>query len=422
MAFAYRALALLMFAPSCAFAADLGRLTVLSGVGEPLRAEIDVLSVQPGEGASLAARIPGPDAFWRANLEPPPLLHQLRARVERRPRGRYVVTLSSTRPVESPFIQILVELDSATGRVVREYPFLLEESGVTPTSPAPPAPSVLERRAPDTAADGAYVVRPGDTLAAIARATRALNATVEQTVVALYRANERAFIDGNMNRLPAGAVLVLPPAGAAAAIEPAEARRVILVHQAALTRSDRGEAAAPLTGEGPVSAKPAAPAILSQPASGDHLRLARDRESGSAGGGADSARGDDIVALQRALGEAQERIALLQKDLENVRRLLALKGEQAGGGDRLDRRPTELPVRMPSTAVAAERHSEGINEHGSLRDLVREHGGWLLAAFLVGFGLWVVMPVKTTQAWLKRRRREERALIRAALDLPRRPR
>jgi pilus assembly protein FimV len=56
---------------------------------------------------------------------------------------------------------------------------------------------------------------------------------VEQTVVALYQANESAFTDGNMNRLPAGAVLALPPAGTAAAIELSEARRIILLHQAA---------------------------------------------------------------------------------------------------------------------------------------------------------------------------------------------
>ena len=104
-----------MFVPVLAFGADLGRLTLLSGVGEPLRAEIEILSVQANEATSLAARIPPPDVFWRANLEPPPFIDQFRASVERRPKGRYVVTLSSTKPVENPFIQILVQLDSVAG-------------------------------------------------------------------------------------------------------------------------------------------------------------------------------------------------------------------------------------------------------------------------------------------------------------------
>jgi len=410
MAFSFRASALLMFAPAIAFAADLGRLTVLSGVGEPLRAEIEILSVQPSEAGSLAARIPPPDVFWRANLEPSPLLDQLRARIERRPKGRYVVTLSSTTLIESPFIQILVELDSATGRVVREYPFLPEQPRATPTSPASPiatAPSVPERRVSETVAEGTYVVKPGETLASIARATRFPDATVEQTVVALYQANESAFIDGNMNRLPAGAVLALPPAGTATAIELAEARRIILLQQGVSPPSARGAGAAG-TGERPASAKPAGATAPSQPASGDQLRLTPSRETGSAGRSADSAYGDDVVALQRALAEAQERVALLQRDLEDVRsRVLALKGQPPGSVDQPERSPAELPVRIPGNAAAAGRHSERTGENGTLGNLVRAHGAWLLATFLVGFALWVVMPVKTTRAWLKRRRRQE---------------
>jgi len=373
--------------------------------------------VQPSEGTSLAARIPPPDVFWRANLEPPPLLEHLRARVERRAQGRYVVSLSSTRPVESPFIQILVELDSATGRVVREYPFLLEESRVAPIAPASPvatAPIAPERRAPETAAGGTHVVGPGDTLAAIARATRPPRASVEQTMVALYQANEPVFVDGNMNRLPVGAVLALPPDGAATAIDPAEARRVLLLHQVALPRA--------ATGEGLASARPVRAVAPPQPALGDQLRLARSRGSANAGGSADSARDDDIVALQRAIAEAQERIALLQRELEDVRRSLLVKGEQLGSVDQPERSPAGLPVRIPGNAAAAERHSDETSENGTLGGLVREHGAWLLTTFLVGFAFWVVMPVKTTRAWLKKRRRQERAAAEAALGLPRVPR
>jgi pilus assembly protein FimV len=404
-----------MFAPAIAFAADLGRLTVLSGVGERLRAEIEILSVQPSEAGSLTARIPPPDVFWQANLEPSPLLDQLRARVERRPKGRYVVALSSTTPIENPFIQILVELHSASGRVVREYPFLLEQPRVTPTSPASPiatAPTVPEGRDSESAAVGTYVVKPGDTLASIARATRSSDATVEQTVVALYRANESAFIDGNMNRLPAGAVLALPPAGTAAAIELSEARRIILLHRAASPPSARQAGAAP--GEGVASPSPSGAKAPTQSASGDQLRLTPSREAGSAGRSVDSAQGDDIVALQRALAEAQERVALLQRDLEDVRRLLALKGQPLGNADQPGRTPAESPGQTSGNVVAATRHRERTNANGTFDELLREHGVWLLVLFLVGFALWVVMPVKTTRAWLKNRRRRKAKAARLA--------
>lgn len=414
MAFSLRALALLMFGPAIAFAADLGRLTVLSGIGERLRAEIEILSVQPSEAGALTARIPPPDVFWRANLEPSPIVDQLRARVERRPKGRYVVTLSSTTPIETPFIHILVELDSASGRVVREYPFLLDEprTAISAVPPIATAPTAQERRGSETAGADTYVVQPGDTLASIARATRSPDATVEQTVVALYRANESAFIDGNMNRLPAGAVLALPPAGAAAAIEPAEANRIIRLQQAALPPARRAGAA---TGEGSASPSAAGAKVPTQSASGDQLRLTRSPESGGADPSADAARGDDIVALQRALAEAQERVALLQRDLEDVlSKLRALTGQPLGSGDQPGRRPAEPPVQGPGNLPAAERHRERTNDGGTLVDLVRQHGVWLLALFLVGFGLWVVMPVKTMRAWLKKRRRRKAEAARFA--------
>jgi pilus assembly protein FimV len=69
---------------------------VLSGVGEPLRAEIDIVDVRGGEARSLAARLGTPDEFWRAGLEPPAILGALRAGIGRGQKGRPVVTLTSS--------------------------------------------------------------------------------------------------------------------------------------------------------------------------------------------------------------------------------------------------------------------------------------------------------------------------------------
>jgi pilus assembly protein FimV len=420
MALPVRALALLVFAPAVALAADLGRLTALSSVGDPLRAEIEILAVQPSEGASLAARIPPPDVFWRANLEPPPLLDDLRARVERRAKGRYVVILSTTRPVENAFFQILVQLDTATGRVVREYPVLLDEPRGAPTSSGTATAAAPDAEPPGAAATGrTHVVKAGDTLYVVARAVRPAGATVEQTVVALYQANQAVFDDGNLHRLPVGAVLALPPDGAVTAIDPGAARRLILAHGTASPGSARRDGAAETSAaRGPTSVDPSARVGRSQPVSGDQLHVARSPEG--AGGALESARGDDVVALQRALAEVQERIALLQRELEGIRGTRAVTDDTRGSVDPPERL-ANLPVRSPGDAAAAERPSEGVIESVTFGSVAREHGGWLLATFLVGFGCWVVMPVKTARVWLKRRRDRERAVLRAALDTPARP-
>jgi hypothetical protein len=54
------------------------------------------------------------------------------------------------------------------------------------------------------------------------------------------------------------------------------------------------------------------------------------------------------------------------------------------------------------------------SNEGTVGNLVRQHGAWLLALFLVAFGLWVVMPVKTARAWLKKRRRRKVEAVRFA--------
>jgi FimV-like protein len=241
---------------------------------------------------------------------------------------------------------------------------------------------------------------------------------VEQTVVALYQANEAVFGEGNMNRLPVGSVLALPPDGAVTAIDPAAARQLIRVHGTALPPSaPLGRAAAPATGEGRGSTNPVA--VVSPPASGDQLHLARAREG--TGGALESARGDDVVALQRTLAEVQERIAVLQRELEGIRGTRAVGDDRLGSVDPLDRGLAALPGRSGGEAAAAERPAEGAIANATLGNVAREHGGWLLATFLVGFGCWVVMPVKTARVWLKHRRARERAVLHAALDTPARP-
>jgi pilus assembly protein FimV len=55
-------------APGDADALALGRVTVLSALGEPLRAEIDVPQISPDEAASLRATLASPEAFRAAGL------------------------------------------------------------------------------------------------------------------------------------------------------------------------------------------------------------------------------------------------------------------------------------------------------------------------------------------------------------------
>ncbi len=366
--------------PLAADAAGLGRLTVQSALGQPLRAEVEVTALGREEAGSLTARLAPPEAFRQAGLEYNPALSSLRFAVEQRPSGGAVVRVTSSQPVNEPFVDLLVELNWAAGKFVREYTFLLDPpelrmgrdtlvAGGTSTSmPAraatPPAASVrpvstqpvaasavTARPAPQPVAAASPVaadapatvrVRAGDTLAKIAARVKPADVSVEQAVMAIYRANPRAFF-GTVHQLFAGAELQIPDAATMAAIDAADARREIR-SQAAAFNAYRARLASSVrtvqptqagqTAEGSVAAKPdesSAPA-----ASGDQLKLSRSVPEGAAAGA--SATGDAgagasssaemQVAQDAALREQQERVSALERNVADLQQLVELKNRQ----------------------------------------------------------------------------------------------
>jgi pilus assembly protein FimV len=124
---------------STAGAASLGRLAVLSAIGEPLRAEID-LSVSPEELDSLSPRLAAAEDYAAAGLPYNAALNGARLAVKYRENGRRVIDLVSTRTVNEPAIALIVELNLRGGRITRAYNVLL--GPVTESSPREAAPAV----------------------------------------------------------------------------------------------------------------------------------------------------------------------------------------------------------------------------------------------------------------------------------------
>ncbi|WP_341648743.1 hypothetical protein [Thauera humireducens] len=105
--------------PLGAQAAGMGQINVFSGLGQPLRAEIQV-SATAQELQSLTARIASPEAFRQANVNYSSAVSAIRVSVDTRA-SRPVIRLSSDRPINDPFVDLLVELNWANGRMAREY-------------------------------------------------------------------------------------------------------------------------------------------------------------------------------------------------------------------------------------------------------------------------------------------------------------
>src|SRR4051812_28016992 len=80
----FGAVASAVLVSSAACAAGLGKLTVLSSLGQPLRAEIELTAVSNDEASGLVAKLAPADAFRLANIEFNPALLSLRFAVEQR--------------------------------------------------------------------------------------------------------------------------------------------------------------------------------------------------------------------------------------------------------------------------------------------------------------------------------------------------
>src|SRR5690606_28739813 len=109
---------------------------------------------QKGELASLNARVASPEVFRKAGVEYGGVIPHLRAAIEPRSGGA-VITLRSQQPIDEPFVDVLVELDSQSGNLVRQYTFLLDPVGYAGPTPIVSAPVTVAQSAPAAPAPSA---------------------------------------------------------------------------------------------------------------------------------------------------------------------------------------------------------------------------------------------------------------------------
>ncbi|MBL8327298.1 MAG: LysM peptidoglycan-binding domain-containing protein [Rubrivivax sp.] len=142
-------------------ALGLGRLNVQSGLGEALRAEIEVTSLSAEEATSLQIRVASPETYRAAGVDYHPALAGARVVLSRRADGRPYLRVSSERVVTEPFVDVILEMNWATGRLVREYTLLLDPPRTAQAPAATVAPLVAAAPSqPTPAAAPAAVTTP----------------------------------------------------------------------------------------------------------------------------------------------------------------------------------------------------------------------------------------------------------------------
>ncbi len=345
-------------------AAGLGKLILNSALGQPLSAEIDIVVNNREEIPTLKASIAPREAFVQAGINYEPGFSTIKLSVESKSDGSPYIKLTSPQAINEPFLNILVELNWASGRILREYAVLLDPSegsvqniaapNVNSTTPVAAnttesIPSIRNRseRSSSKQANRANpldtygpVIR-GDTLSSIARQILPAGVDLNQMLVALYRANRDAFIANNMNLLRVGAVLKIPEKNEVASIDTSTARTEIRMQvqdwhnyqsKVAATRNEPPSAGIRQSDQGKIVTSIEKKPMADGESAKEVLRLSSAQLTDKSGPASESALLDrlrvmeeDAIARNLALKEANERVAILEKSIENLKHLLELK-------------------------------------------------------------------------------------------------
>ncbi len=361
-------------------ALTLGRLTVLSSLGEPLRAEVDLPNITAAELASLQASVAPVESFNAAGLEYSAALVGLKASLQRRNDGRAYLQLTGERTVNDPFIDLILEAAWSGGLIVRDFTLLLDppalkkpvvpptlpqaqaqgasgaatdsapEAKANPTAPSaseakptiepaePSAPKAVAAKAVPANNSGQRVsVKAGDTASKIANKNMMAGVSLDQMLVALLRGNPDAFVNDNVNRLRAGAIVELPNSESATQVSASEATQIVAAHS-----KDFGDFKRKLAEQAPKVSDNAA----ARAATGSVQARVEEKKAAAPGPdkltlskGLPSEKGNEAqIAKDREAKEAADRAAELAK---NISELNKLSGATA---------PTSPP---PTTATAA---------------------------------------------------------------------
>lgn len=399
-------------------AAGLGTMISSSKLGEPLNAEIELLAVTPNELNSIQAALASEQVYQDQMLEKPASYPFIKIEVGNNTKGQPVLKLSSTQPITEAFLDMLIQVDWPTGRLVKEYTLLLDPPGfnsnyvsesaglpiisqpapspnsippaTTPaneTAPSEPAaiepkksaksvkPKVTPKETPETTEipSDSVTTERGDTLYAIARQMKPENVSTEQMLAALYQSNQQAFDGKNMNRLKVGKIIRMPDQATLDSISRPQARNLVaehtnnwLAYKNSLAKVVKESAPSNTGGNAQQSAgkigsagdKPASQANAGK----DVLKLsAGDEKSTSQADKAASkatAAQEEAIAKENAIKEEQSRAAALEKQVADMKKLMEMKNNAMAQAEKNAAQATESPTAVKTEPATQEKPAE----------------------------------------------------------------
>jgi pilus assembly protein FimV len=252
---------------SHAMALQLGRPQIQSKLGEPLKLEVQISELTALEAQEFQANLASSTVYQAAQITRVAGLDSVVVTLVRKGDDLYLMQFQGAQPITDGFVDLLIEFRWATGRAFRNLGFPLgtgqapepavaanntpSPSSATLPAEKPAAPPVPPRTAPmptppkepvakaepkpkpKPQADSGVINKSGATIEVVKGDTASDlvmtyssegDVSLDQLLMSLLRNNPKAFVDNNVNRLKAGALISLPTEEDAASIDPKQAR------------------------------------------------------------------------------------------------------------------------------------------------------------------------------------------------------
>ncbi len=362
----------LLLLPLVGNALQLGKIVVTSSQGQPLNAEIEMM-LTPGEDLSkLKTSLATKESYESQGIERLAIHNNISVELQKNEKGQTILKLKSTQPVPDPFLDLLIQVDSAKGRNYREYTVLLDppetpiiqQEKIVAIDKAEPLPmndkkevkesvdknkitfekenknnlKPLEKNKPADLSSKSITVKPADTIYKIARENKIPGITTEQMVVGIFNLNELAFTNKNINGLEVGQKIALPTKDDFMNLTHAKAMAEIKIQSSQWNKYSTKTAEAVANSPKVISTTPEVPLtpatiIQNQPASSaPRIKLTGDTLTNNKNSKEIIQKeinqiNDDKTALEKNIKDAEQKIILLEKELADAKKILSISNQ-----------------------------------------------------------------------------------------------
>ena len=362
----------LLLLPLVGNALQLGKIVVTSSQGQPLNAEIEMM-LTPGEDLSkLKTSLATKESYESQGIERLAIHNNISVELQKNEKGQTILKLKSTQPVPDPFLDLLIQVDSAKGRNYREYTVLLDppetpiiqQEKIVAIDKAEPLPmndkkevkesvdknkitfekenknnlKPLEKPKPADLSSKSITVKPADTIYKIARENKIPGITTEQMVVGIFNLNELAFTNKNINGLEVVQKIVLPTKDDFMNLTHAKAMAEIKIQSSQWNKYSTKTAEAVANSPKVISTTPEVPLtpatiIQNQPASSaPRIKLTGDTLTNNKNSKEIIQKeinqiNDDKTALEKNIKDAEQKIILLEKELADAKKILTISNQ-----------------------------------------------------------------------------------------------